>query len=649
MRPLRLIHLEDSDADAALIEATLREGGLILETTRATTAQQFLAALEHPHDMILADYHVPGLNGFEALAEVRRRDMQVPFIFVTGELGEERAVKTLKNGATDYVLKDRLQRLVPAVTRAVAEQHEREERRRAERSLQESQERYRAVVESSTDYGIITLDRDGIITTWNPGARRVLGFTDEQALGAHASIFFVPEDVAGGAPQMEVERALRGERVEDERWHLRADGARIWASGVAVPLRGADGVTQGVVKILQDYTERKRSQEELAQHRDRLEELVRQRTAELEQSHHQLRVSERLATVGTLSAGLGHDMANLLLPIRVRLESIESRNPSPQDREDLAAIRTCAAYLQRLSHGLRLLSLDPDSPGSGPESTELQEWWPDVEPLLINALPRHVVLKTRGFDGLPAVGIARHRLTQAVFNLVQNAGDALRHSRDGTVTVWAEVERAANAAAVDGAAVESEGRQRIRIGVSDDGPGMTPEVARRCLEPFFTTKTRGISTGLGLTLVHGAVRQVGGTIEVRSEPGQGSTFTLSLAPAAVITGGLGKRPMAQIELSDPRLRSYGSAVLRSAGFEVADRENAEEASLLIADGLADGLDRAARFVGVDPSRRAILLGARAMGEQVPSIVMVEGATAGVLRAAINSMASQFGMEPAKTN
>ena len=217
-----------------------------------------------------------------------------------------------------------------------------------------------------------------------------------------------------------------------------------------------------------------------------------------------VRLSERMAALSTLSAGLGHDMGNLLLPIRLRLDAMNTKGVPPDLKEDVDAIAACTDYLQRLANGLRLLSIDPRQVDAA-ACTNLADWWPDAEPLFRNALPRGVELERSLPANLKPVGLSRHLLTQAIFNLVQNAGHSIAPGTTGRVRVWAE---------------SAPQNGMIHVGVTDNGSGMSAEVQARCLEPFFTSKTRGISTGLGLTLVHGIVHQAGGAIEIKSAPGR---------------------------------------------------------------------------------------------------------------------------------
>lgn len=258
-------------------------------------------------------------------------------------------------------------------------------------------------------------------------------------------------------------------------------------------------------------TRMRQNRAELARHRDHLEELVAERTAELRASHQQLRLAERLASVGTLAAGLGHDMNNLLFPVLCRLDALDAAGLDDQAAEEVAQVRQSIEYLQQLSDGLRLMVLDPDDPDASRHTTDLRSWADEVAPLLRAALPRESTLEYDIPDDVPPIAVAPHRLTQAVYNLVVNASEAI--SRGGTITVRAEV--------------QGEGRL-VRVSVTDNGKGMPAEVAGRALEPFFTTKKRHLSTGLGLALVHGVATSAGGSVEIESSPGAGTTVTLNL-------------------------------------------------------------------------------------------------------------------------
>lgn len=299
---------------------------------------------------------------------------------------------------------------------------------------------------------------------------------------------------------------------------------------------------------------------ELRKHRAQLEQIVCERTRELEESHQRLRLSERMAAMGTLATGIGHDIGNLVLPLRIGLDSLERRRLPAGSEPDIIAIRKSVEYLQGLANGLRYLAMDPDDVGIGSGHNDLHDWWADIEPLLKNCLPREIAL-VREFapvEELPEIAMPLHHLTHVVFNLVQNAGDAMRGRDSGSVRIKAESSTAART-----------GQSAVKLAVIDDGPGMSAKVRERCIEPFFTTKFRGVRTGLGLPLVHGLIRRAGGEVELESAPGRGTNWILTIpAQGGPSSQTLPQCANARVDLADSRMCAYVNSVLRSLGFEV---------------------------------------------------------------------------------
>src|SRR5882672_6133047 len=194
-KELNILIVEDVAADVVMINHELRKGGLAFRSKRVETRENFIRELrENPPDLIFSDHGLPAFDGFSALTIAREKCPHTPFIFVTGSMGEEMAIETFKNGATDYVLKSRLSNLVPAVQRALHLAEERTRRRRAEDALRESEQRFRMLVEGVRDYAIIMLDSEGNITSWNTGAELVQGYRPSEIIGRHFSCFYPPEE-----------------------------------------------------------------------------------------------------------------------------------------------------------------------------------------------------------------------------------------------------------------------------------------------------------------------------------------------------------------------------------------------------------------------------------------------------------------------
>jgi PAS domain S-box-containing protein len=367
-----------------------------------------------------------------------------------------------------------------------------------------------------------------------------------------------PEDAA------EVERRLKaaissGGEYEAEFRFVRPDGRTVWILGRG-RMTGRPGaqVMTGVNKDITIYKEAERL----------LEQRLAARTEELTHAQAVIRRSERLAAMGTLAAGLGHDLANIILPMRLSVDATLRQELPDAVREDIGRIAEGFRYVQRLSAGLRQMTADPLS-GPPHGGTDLTEWWLESEGILRGVLPRHIRLDGSIPPGLPPMKVGKPGLTQALFNLVQNAGEAMEKSPKGTVRISAR-----SSGAVDGTAPAA-----VMLIVSDDGPGMTPEVAARCMEPYFSTKGRAVSTGMGLALVRSVVRGAGGSVEVESTHGEGTTFTINL-PAwtdheeggGSRSGGAAEPLTAAVDLSVRRDGDLVRAMLPHLGVRVRDAQ-----------------------------------------------------------------------------
>lgn len=371
---------------------------------------------------------------------------------------------------------------------------------------------------------------------------------------------------------------------------------------------------QAIANVLGTTIERKRVEAELAEHRQHLETLVARRTAQLDKSHERLRLAERLASVGTLAAGLGHDLGNTILPVLCRLDALAAQDLPDAAQEDVAAVRHAVEYLRQLSQGLRHFALDRDGEHRSAGVTRLPEWWKQASPLLRTAIPKRVRLEADLPADLPPVALSPNKLSQAVLNLVANAAEAIEEQ--GVVRV--EARRA--------------GGDALRLSISDTGRGMTPEARRHAIEPFFTTKTRGLSTGLGLAIVHGVAKGAGGDVEIDSAPGEGTTVHLTLPtafapkPRAPKEGSAPEAPFSVvgITLNDRRMAAYASLLVRSAGLEPRTCPPGQPGKCRIWIAEPDETTRRAarQFLDEDARRRVVFFGETA-GRSRPGFHFVD--------------------------
>lgn len=258
----RFVLLEDDPNDAELIQLELARNGLSVEWRHVVAEHDFRAALAGaPPDLVLADYTLPGFDGLAALRILLERAPDVPFIFVSGSLGEERAIEALKSGATDYVLKDHLQRLPAVVTRALTEARERRERRQAESALEEQRVLLGTLIDSLPEM-IYAVDTDNRIKIVNRALLDALKKKREQVVGRRLSELSEEEGVldieAQAADSIRTGRSL----TDQERAWIEPDGSVRWFTYTQVPLHDHGG-TSGLVCTLQEVTARKTLEQEI--------------------------------------------------------------------------------------------------------------------------------------------------------------------------------------------------------------------------------------------------------------------------------------------------------------------------------------------------------------------------------------------------
>jgi PAS domain S-box-containing protein len=292
---LRLLIVEDVPTDAELMERELRRAGISFTSRLVQTRQDFVDELTRfGPDLILVDYTLPNFDGLSALDLAARSSPHVPVIFVSGTIGEERAIETVKRGAKDYVLKDRLSRLAPAVRRALDESRERTERLRAEEELAASEARYRAIVEDQVELVCRTLP-DGTVTFVNDSFCRHFGQSRAEVVGQQLLTFIHADDREDVRRIVDQLDAAHPVGVGESRvWPT--DGETRWIFWTVRLIADEQGRTAEFQAVGTDVTERKNMEAELIRHREHLEQLVQERTKELQNSNKRLReeVAQRI-------------------------------------------------------------------------------------------------------------------------------------------------------------------------------------------------------------------------------------------------------------------------------------------------------------------------------------------------------------------
>ncbi|MGC4250116.1 MAG: PAS domain S-box protein [Sphingobium sp.] len=364
--------------------------------------------------------------------------------------------------------------------------------------------RFELLVQSVTDYAIYMLDPNGTVASWNAGAERLKGYSEEEILGQNFSRFYSEEDRLAGIPSRALDITAREGRFEAEGWRIRKDGSRFWASVVIDAIRNAQGELLGFAKVTRDLTERREAQQALEEAREAIFQ------------------TQKMEAIGKLTGGVAHDFNNLLAVIVGSLDLARQRMASGADvsryiDNAMAAAERGATLTQRMLAFARKQELKL-------QSVDCIALVRDMAELLKATLGTGIGIETRfPLDMAPAHADPA-KLELALLNLAVNARDAM-HGVGRLIFEGIEVATPS---------IPRGGMQAgpyIRLSVIDEGEGMDEATLARASEPFFTTKGVGKGTGLGLSMVHGFAEQCGGAMTIASEAGKGTTVSLWLPVA----------------------------------------------------------------------------------------------------------------------
>ena len=554
---LRVLQVEDHESDAALIVRLLEKAGYAVEAERVEDAAAMRAALsQREWDVIIADYRLPVFDAPSALRILLDSGGDIPFIVVSGTVGEVLAVEMMRAGAHDYLMKDSLARLAPAVKREVREARDRRERRRAEERL--------ALAVTATRCGTFDYYPQTGELIWSDVAKRQFGLSPAAEASYETFLRALhPDDRdrvdravqetlrPGGSGWCEIEFRTIGLEDRMERW-LAASGRAFFDS---------DGRAVRFVGVNIETTERKQLEE-------------------------QYRQAQKLESVGRLAGGVAHDFNNLLTVIggyaHMAAEELAPRHPL---REALAEITKASDRAGELTRQLLAFSRRQVT---APKNISLNDLVRGVEKMIRRLIGEDIELVVKLDPEAGSIWADSGQIEQVIVNLAVNAKDAMPSGGKlviETATLVAGEQFAQARLSV------SPGPY-VRLTVSDTGTGMTAETKTHIFEPFFTTKEAGKGTGLGLSTVYGIVQQSKGTIWVTSEPGLGASFEMlfpatgeKVAPAPpepVSSHPLGSETILLAE-DEPGLRGFVKHELVRHGYTVLAAANGREAIDLARD------------------------------------------------------------------
>jgi two-component system, cell cycle sensor histidine kinase and response regulator CckA len=493
--PIRVLFVEDDPSDALLVERELKLSGLTTIAHRVATEPDYLQAIDPTVDVILADFSMPGFGAVRALDLLKASGLDIPFIVVSGSIGEEMAVRILQSGASDYLLKDRLARLGQAVTRAIEERRVRLEKRAVAAELQQTEGRMRFALDASR-VGVWEADLHTGNVVWSEILESLHGLEPGEFGGTFDAFLAQvhPDD-----RQHVRETVQQTSGTHDSNILYRCvwrDGSTHWISGRGRTFFDADGRPVRAAGIGLDVTERRALEE-------------------------QYRQAQKMEAVGLLAGGVAHDFNNLLTAIQGYCALLaESIGENSAHQADLREIREAADRATSLTRQLLAFSRRQTLE---PRVLDLQVSVDALAPMLRRLIGEDVEILIRGVSQ-GRVRADPGQVEQVILNLALNARDAMptggRLALDISDAVIDEAYVMRHPDATPG--------PYVTLSVTDNGIGMDASTAARVFEPFFTTKAQGRGTGLGLSTVYGIVKQSGGHISLQSELGTGTTFRVYL-------------------------------------------------------------------------------------------------------------------------
>jgi PAS domain S-box-containing protein len=429
--------------------------------------------------------------------------------------------------------------------------------------LKSTKRRFQIFLESVSDYAIFVLDSSGHVASWNTTAQHIIGYSTQEIVGKHFSIFYRPDERRAGVPNRALELAVQKDRHEMEGWRIRKNGTPFFVTGVLTAIRDDDSNLLGFASVIRDATERRNTQEKLVEARE------------------QLAMAQKMEAIGKLTGGIAHDFNNLLMIIGGSAQLFK-RLLDPKLPRAIEALQGAAKRGETLTRQLLTFSRRQHL---SPTVVDLNASIKNMRPMIESSLRGNIVYKETINPTLWPVKVDLAELELAIVNISVNARDAMPSG--GVFALTAENVTVNSSSDEDGPIGDF-----VAIEFGDSGTGIPPDLLSKIFDPFFTTKEVGKGSGLGLSQVYGFAHQSGGTVRVESKVGLGTAITIllpSYAGAQIDAPKLAEtaraaRPMVLIVDDSAEVGEVTSSLFEHLGYDTVYCDSAEAALRLLADG-----------------------------------------------------------------
>ena len=506
-RPLRVLIVEDSKDDALLLLRQLRRGGYDPSFERVDTPAAMRAALDQQTwDIVIADYAMPHFSAPAALELLKAKEIDLPFIIVSGAIGEETAVAAMKTGAHDYMMKDNLARLSPAIERELYEADVRRRHKQAEEALQKS-EAMLVQAQQLAHLGSWEWDIINDTRTWSDEFYRILGL-EPQSVAPSFKLFMEHVHPDDREYVIKAVKKLEGRNTSYktlEHRIVRPNGVERFIQGHIRTQCDKDAKPVKMMGTMFDITERKMMEHKLKEYSERLEKMVEERTKKLRDAQEELIYKERMALLGHFTGNISHELRNPLGVIDSSAYYLKMKL-GDSDEKIGRHLKRIKSNVHRATSIIRsLLNLTrmktPDA-----ERYDLIVLVSDI--LSSDMIPDTVAVERNFPDTEFPVKVERELIRMALKNIVKNGVEAM----EGAGTLSVTVRKTANGQA--------------ELFFQDTGTGIMSENVEKIFRPLFTTKSQGVGFGLSMTKM--IIENHGGTIAAESEPGKGAAFSIRL-------------------------------------------------------------------------------------------------------------------------